>query len=158
MNSRSTVHNKGRILIMADQTDDKDLESLNHELITLIRHGSLDKKHGGLDRSSYTLLHHLSNHDKVGVKALAEEFGLDTSTISRQTSVLESKGYVERVPDPQDGRSSYFQLTDLGLQKFAEARDIRLQRYEQIFADWSPGDCHTFSGLLARLNRKLQQK
>ncbi|MEK3687849.1 MULTISPECIES: MarR family winged helix-turn-helix transcriptional regulator [unclassified Paenibacillus] len=143
---------------MADEQTDKNLETLNHELITLIRLGSLDKKHGGLDRSSYTLLHHLSNHDKVGVKALAEEFGLDTSTISRQTSVLEAKDYVVKVPDPQDGRSSYFQITALGAQTFAEARDIRLQRYEQIFEDWSPVDCQTFSGLLARLNRKLQQK
>lgn len=143
---------------MADEQIDKKLETLNHELITLIRLGSLDKKHGGLDRSSYTLLHHLSNHDKVGVKALAEEFGLDTSTISRQTSVLEAKDYVVKVPDPQDGRSSYFQITALGEQTFAEARDIRLQRYEQIFEDWSAGDCQTFSGLLARLNRKLQQK
>ncbi|MEK3675177.1 MarR family winged helix-turn-helix transcriptional regulator [Paenibacillus sp. FSL R10-2771] len=143
---------------MADEQTDKNLETLNHELITLIRLGSLDKKHGGLDRSSYTLLHHLSNHDKVGVKALAEEFGLDTSTISRQTSVLEAKDYVVKVPDPQDGRSSYFQITALGAQTFAEARDIRLQRYEQIFEGWSPVDCQTFSGLLARLNRKLQQK
>jgi DNA-binding MarR family transcriptional regulator len=143
---------------MADEQTDKNLETLNHELITLIRLGSLDKKHGGLDRSSYTLLHHLSNHNKVGVKALAEEFGLDTSTISRQTSVLEAKDYVVKVPDPQDGRSSYFQITALGAQTFAEARDIRLQRYEQIFEDWSPVDCQTFSGLLARLNRKLQQK
>lgn len=63
-----------------------------------------------------------------------------------------------KVPDPQDGRSSYFQITALGAQTFAEARDIRLQRYEQIFEDWSPGDCQTFSGLLARLNRKLLQK
>lgn len=104
---------------MADEQTDKNLETLNHELITLIRLGSLDKKHGGLDRSSYTLLHHLSNHDKVGVKALAEEFGLDTSTISRQTSVLEAKDYVVKVPDPQDGRSSYFQITALGAQTFA---------------------------------------
>ncbi|ETT77007.1 regulatory protein MarR [Paenibacillus sp. FSL R7-277] len=143
---------------MADKQKDKHLEALNQELITLIRLGSLDKKHGGLDRSSYTLLHHLSIHDKVGVKALAEQFGLDTSTISRQTSVLEAKNYVERVPDPQDGRSSYFQLTALGAQTFAEARDIRLARYGEIFGDWSPEDCGLFSGLLARLNRTLQPK
>jgi DNA-binding MarR family transcriptional regulator len=143
---------------MTDEQADKNLESLNHEMMALIRRVSLDKKHGGLDRSSYTLLHYLSNHDQAGVKALAEEFGLDTSTISRQTSVLEAKDYVVRVPDPQDGRSSYFQITALGAQTFAEAREIRLQRYEQIFADWSPEDRHTFSELLARLNRKLQQK
>ncbi|WP_233476302.1 MarR family winged helix-turn-helix transcriptional regulator [Paenibacillus sonchi] len=143
---------------MDDKKDDKNLESLNNELMTLIRRSSLDKKHGGLDRSTYTLLYHLAHHEKVGVKALAEEFGLDTSTISRQTSVLEAKGYAVRVPDPMDGRSSYFEITLLGTRKLEEARNIRLERYGEIFADWSPEDCHTFSGLLARLNRKLAQR
>ncbi|WP_019914756.1 MarR family winged helix-turn-helix transcriptional regulator [Paenibacillus sp. HW567] len=138
--------------------DDKNLEALNNELMTLIRHSSLDKKHGGLDRSTYTLLYHLARHEKVGVKLLAEEFGLDASTISRQTSVLETKGYAIRVPDPQDGRSSYFQITELGASKLEEARSIRLKRYGEIFEDWSPEDCHTFSGLLARLNRKQAQR
>lgn len=143
---------------MTDPQNGKNLDALNHELITLIRHGSLDKKHGGLDRSSYTLLHHLASHGKVGVKALAEALGLDTSTISRQTSVLMEKNYVVRVPDPQDGRSSYFEITALGSEKLAKAHEIRLERYGQIFADWSAADCQTFSELLARLNRKLQRK
>ncbi|WP_379156581.1 MarR family winged helix-turn-helix transcriptional regulator [Paenibacillus sp. sgz5001063] len=138
--------------------DDKNLESLNHEMMTLIRRSSLDKKHGGLDRSTYTLLDHLANHKKVGVKALAEVLGLDTSTISRQTSVLESKGYAVRVPDPHDGRSSYFDITQLGTRKLEEARNIRLKRYGEIFEDWSPEDCQTFSALLARLNQKLTQR
>ncbi|MFD1776139.1 MarR family winged helix-turn-helix transcriptional regulator [Paenibacillus rhizophilus] len=135
--------------------EDKNLDFISNEMLKLIRRASLDKKHGGLDRSSYTLLYHLSNHDNAGVKALAEEFGLDTSTISRQASVLELKGYIERVPDPQDGRSSYFQITELGLQRLAEARKKRLDRYEQIFNEWSPQECRTFGELLARLNTNL---
>ncbi|MDT3425711.1 DNA-binding MarR family transcriptional regulator [Paenibacillus forsythiae] len=135
--------------------EDKNLDLISNEMMTLIRRASLDKKHGGLDRSSYTLLYHLSNRGNIGVKALAEELGLDTSTISRQTSVLESKRYLERIPDPQDGRSSYFQITELGSRKLDEARKIRLDRYGQIFEDWSPQECRTFGDMLARLNRTL---
>ncbi|WP_310830713.1 MarR family winged helix-turn-helix transcriptional regulator [Paenibacillus pedocola] len=137
--------------------DEKNLDALNNEMMTLIRRSTLDKKHGGLDRSSYTLLHYLSRHDKSGVKALAEELGLDTSTISRQTAVLESKDYVVRIPDPQDGRSSYFQITEFGAQTLANARRLRLQRYEEIFEEWSPEECQTFRTLLAKLNRKLTE-
>lgn len=97
--------------------DDKNLDALNNEMMTLIRRSTLDKKHGGLDRSSYTLLNYLSTHPRTSVKVLAEEFGLDTSTISRQTAVLENKDYVVRIPDPQDGRSSYFKITDRGVPK-----------------------------------------
>lgn len=135
--------------------DEKNLDALNNELMTLIRRSALDKKHGGLDRSSYTLLNYLSSHERTGVKTLAEELGLDTSTISRQTAVLESKNYVVRIPDPQDGRSSYFQITELGAQTLATARQLRLQRYEQIFEDWSPEECHMFRAMLSKLNRKL---
>ncbi|AKG34466.1 MarR family winged helix-turn-helix transcriptional regulator [Paenibacillus durus] len=137
--------------------EDKNLDFISNEMMTLIRRASLDKKHGGLDRSSYTLLCHLSKHGNIGVKALAEGLGLDTSTISRQTSVLEQKGYIERIPDPQDGRSSYFQITEAGSRKLAEARKIRLDRYEQIFKDWSPQECRTFGDMLARLNRTLDE-
>ncbi|NGM83395.1 MarR family transcriptional regulator [Paenibacillus sp. 7124] len=137
--------------------DDKNLDFISNEMLKLIRRASLDKKHGGLDRSSYTLLHHLSSHDNIGVKALAEEFGLDTSTISRQISVLELKEYIERIPDPQDGRSSYFQITELGSQRLAEAKKIRMNRYEQIFQNWSPQECRTFGDSLARLNRTLAE-
>ncbi|WJH33796.1 MarR family transcriptional regulator [Paenibacillus sp. CC-CFT747] len=61
-----------------------------------------------MDRSSYTLLTQLSQKGgPAGVKALADEFRLDVSTVSRQTTLLEAKGYVKRVPDPEDGRSSF---------------------------------------------------
>jgi len=135
--------------------EDKNLEFINDELLSLIRRASLDKKPGGLDRSNYTLLNHLSVHERIGVKALAEDLCLDISTISRQTSVLESKGYVVRQPDPQDGRSSYFQITEQGEQVLHEAKKVRLGRYEQLFKEWSPEECQTFGALLARLNRTL---
>lgn len=133
--------------------EDKNLELINNELIALIRRASLDRKHGGLDRSTYTLLQHLSIHQPLGVKALADDFRLDISTLSRQTSVLESKGYVVRLPDPQDGRSSNFQITKLGAEKLSEAKKVRLERYELLLADWTTEERQTFGTLLARLNR-----
>jgi hypothetical protein len=32
-----------------------------------------------------------------------------------------------------------------------------LQRYEQIFAEWSPGECQSFREMLAKLNDKLTE-
>ncbi|MDB5056366.1 MAG: hypothetical protein JWM44_4416 [Bacilli bacterium] len=137
-----------------DETvEEKDLELIDYELVVLIRRTSLDKELGGLDRSTYTLLTQLSVNGPIGVKALADEFHLDISTISRQTSVLEAKGYVQRLPDPTDGRSSYFQVTEEGICKVMEAKKARLARYAQLFKDWSDEERQKFGELLARLNR-----
>jgi DNA-binding MarR family transcriptional regulator len=135
------------------QVKEKDLELIDYELVVLIRRTSLDKELGGLDRSTYTLLTQLSMNGPVGVKALADEFRLDISTISRQTTLLEAKGYVQRMPDPTDGRSSYFQVTESGMRKVKEAKKARLARHAQLFKDWSDEERQKFGELLARLNR-----
>lgn len=135
--------------------DEKNLESLNNEMMTLIRRSTTDKKLGGLDRSSYTLLYHLLGYPQLGVKALAELLGLDSSTISRQTAVLEEKSYVERVPDQQDGRASNFRITGLGREKLEQARTLRLKRYGELFEEWSAEDCRIFTEMLSRLNRRI---
>ncbi|UJF33884.1 MarR family winged helix-turn-helix transcriptional regulator [Paenibacillus hexagrammi] len=134
--------------------DEKDLELIDYELVVFIRRCSLDKELGGLDRSTYTLLTQLSKSGgPAGVKALADEFRLDVSTISRQTTVLESKGYVQRLQDPTDGRSSKFQVTEEGMRKLEEAKKARLARHAQLFQDWTDAERRQFGELLARLNR-----
>ncbi|MNP26801.1 MarR family protein [compost metagenome] len=135
--------------------DEKNLNSLNTEMMTLIRRSAIDKKLGGLDRSSYTLLDHLAGCPQLGVKALAERLGLDSSTISRQTAVLEAKSCIERVPDQLDGRASNFRITALGRETLEQAREIRLRRYGQLFEDWSAAECRMFTDMLSKLNRKL---
>jgi DNA-binding MarR family transcriptional regulator len=134
--------------------NENDLERIDYEVVLLIRRAALDKELGGLDRSTYTLLTQLSKSEgPAGVKALADEFRLDISTISRQTTVLEAKGYVQRLPDPADGRSSYFQVTEEGMRRLTDARRVRLARYEQLFKDWSDEERRQFGKLLSRLNR-----
>ncbi|WP_425271771.1 MarR family winged helix-turn-helix transcriptional regulator [Paenibacillus protaetiae] len=90
---------------------------------------------------------------KIGVKALAEEFHLDVSTISRQTSALEEKGYVMRTPDPDDGRASYFELTDLGREKLRDAQAYRMSRFKRIFEEWNDEDLQKFGHYMVRVNR-----
>ena len=46
--------------------------------------------------------------------ALAARAGVDVSVASRQLAVLERSGYVERHPDPRDGRAALLRLTAPG--------------------------------------------
>ena len=58
---------------------------------------------------------------------LAERSGLTKQAVGEAVQDLEGRGYVERVPDPVDGRAKIIRLTERGREALAAA--------ERIFAD-----------------------
>ncbi|WP_379304226.1 MarR family winged helix-turn-helix transcriptional regulator [Paenibacillus sp. GCM10027628] len=135
---------------------DKDLKAIDYEMAMLIRRATsaaIDKKLGNLERSHYLLLYQLAENGAMGVKALADAFHLDISTASRQAAALEAKGYVERLPDPEDGRASFFRLTALGAKELQDTKAIRLNRINLLLQDWSTEDRQKLVELLGRFNR-----
>ncbi|MFM1654207.1 MarR family winged helix-turn-helix transcriptional regulator [Brevibacillus sp. B_LB10_24] len=136
--------------------DEQSLKDIELELAILIRHItsiSSDKRVGTLDRSAYLLLQRLFTHGSAGVKALADEFHLDISTVSRQAAALEQKGYVYKIPDPVDGRAFSFQITELGAKELAEHRQARLNRMKYLLRDWTEEECQRFGQLLYKFNK-----
>ncbi len=84
------------------------LELIEKEITDFIRRIVIsEKRNDQLERSAYIILRILSSNGPSGVKSLAEALQLDISTISRQAAALESKSYVQRIPNPQDKRA-YF--------------------------------------------------
>lgn len=133
----------------------KPVETIEVELGICIRRfiaATTNKKVGNLDRAAYLLLHQISTHGSAGVKALAEEFHLDMSTISRQTAALEQKGYLYRIPDPQDGRAYSMQLTDSGTAELALNKQARLEYLTKHLQDWTIEDQQRFGELLNKFN------
>ncbi|CAN7407563.1 MarR family transcriptional regulator [Paenibacillus sp. LjRoot153] len=131
------------------------VETIEVELGIFIRRfiaATTNKKVGNLDRAAYLLLHQISTHGSAGVKALAEEFHLDMSTISRQTAALEQKGYLYRIPDPQDGRAYSMQLTDSGTAELALNKQARLEYLTKHLQDWTIEDQQRFGELLNKFN------
>src|SRR3954469_9040377 len=59
----------------------------------------------GLDAAAFPLLHTLVRCGPRRQGELAEQALLDPSTVSRYVGQLARAGYVERRPDPQDGRA-----------------------------------------------------
>lgn len=110
-------------------------------------------KDSGLDRSAYLLLHQITSHGSAGVKALAEEFHLDVSTVSRQAAALEHKGYVARIPDPLDGRAFFLQITALGEKELRQYSQGRRARMAELLKDWTEEERETFGKLLTKFNR-----
>jgi DNA-binding MarR family transcriptional regulator len=89
------------------------------------------------------------------VTELAQLAQVSKPTVVYLVDDLERLGYVERAPDPDDGRAKLIRLTARGVQAQEAAREI----VAQIEHDWSlvlgPRDFATLRELLQRLHDAL---
>lgn len=101
-----------------------------------------------------TIGQHIADHGSR-VTRLAELAQLSKPTVVYLVNDLERLGYVERVPDPADGRAKLVRFTERG----ARAQDAAREIVAQIEEDWSrllgPRDYATLRGLLRRLHDEL---
>lgn len=84
---------------------DKPARLIEFETMLLSRHSYLQgprprSPQWQLDRSAYVLLTRLVMDGPMSVSQLRDAFGLDASTLRRQTSAMLRAGLVERIPDP----------------------------------------------------------
>lgn len=64
--------------------------------------------------------------------AIAPKMGMEATSLSRTLKGLEDKKFIERVPNPEDGRSVLLKLTPLGLEKRNFSKSLVLQFNKQI--------------------------
>jgi DNA-binding MarR family transcriptional regulator len=140
---------------------ERAIEQIEYEMTTFIRIATYvdhsDKKVGIFERATYLLLRELDLLGSARLKTLADHLKLDISTVSRQAASLESKGLIERLADPSDGRATLFHLTEMGKEKLAMDKKIRLSRYNQWLEEWTEEECEIFTKLLSRLNSAFIQ-
>ncbi|WP_310732528.1 MarR family transcriptional regulator [Paenibacillus sp. 1011MAR3C5] len=139
----------------------RSLETIEFELAVLIRRVmsiNANKKGAKLDRAAYLLLHQISVQGSAGVKVLGEELQLDISTVSRQAAVLEQKGYVRKVPDAQDGRAYFYQITELGEADLHEYKQSRLASINRLVESWDEEERDQFGQLLMKFNQSLKHR
>lgn len=79
-----------------------------------------------------TVFQHLRDEGSR-ITEIAERAQLTKQTVVYLVNDLERLGYVERVPDPADGRAKLVRLTKRG----AEAQRLGTEIVRQIEADWS---------------------
>jgi DNA-binding MarR family transcriptional regulator len=107
--------------------------------------------YGDLPSFGWALLVPLQRDGDQRCSALAARAGVDVSVASRQLAVLERSGYVERRPDPYDGRASLLSLTPAGAEALAAVRVLRSDWALTALAGWDEEDAHRLSDLLERL-------
>ncbi|TKJ28519.1 MarR family transcriptional regulator [Blastococcus sp. CCUG 61487] len=107
--------------------------------------------HGELPSYGWALLLPLEQDGEQRCSALASRAGIDVSVASRQLAALERSGYVDRRPDPRDGRASLFFLTPRGEQALAGARAVRADWALGALSGWDEDDARRLIDLIDRL-------
>ena len=110
-----------------------------------------------LDRSAYGIMCQLADDGPHRLGALAQAFGLDPSTITRQVQALEEAQLAVRRTDPSDRRASLLDLTDEGRQALEQTRAFRRERLRLVLTEWSADERADFARLLAKFNHSVDQ-
>ena len=90
------------------------------------------------------------------VSVLPERAQITKQSMAELVAHLERHGYVERVPDPADGRAKLVRATDRGRAVFAVARDLIAAYDRHLEAELGAEDVGALRALLERLGAALQ--
>ncbi|GAA2063948.1 MarR family transcriptional regulator [Streptomyces albiaxialis] len=101
--------------------------------------------------ASAAVLMLLSRHGEMRTSGLAELMAIDMSVMSRHVAHVAERGWIERHPDPQDGRVRLLRISEAGeslLDDLSERTALALERH---LSEWSDTDVAQLSALLHRL-------
>ncbi|SFO93693.1 MarR family winged helix-turn-helix transcriptional regulator [Amycolatopsis rubida] len=135
--------------------EDRDGDALDaiHRAMILFSRGSRvrsNELYEGLGFVQYTMLSSIDLADCAHAADLAQEYGLDPSTVSRQLAELENAGLLVRGPDPRHSRRQRLELTEAGHRALAITRAAQRDRLEERLRDWPRRDVAEFGRLLSR--------
>ncbi len=93
----------------------------------------------------------LENEGGLRQKAIAEEMHIGPSATSEFIDKLEQTGYIERRPDPEDGRATRIYLTEKGKARAYELEDERKERFASLFTALTDEEKEQLLALLDKL-------
>lgn len=101
--------------------------------------------------ASAGLLTLLRRHGEMRMSRLTELLGIDLSVTSRHVAHAHERGWIERLPDPHDGRSRLLRLTASGERQLDELSELTTETLREFLADWTTEDVTALGSLLDRL-------
>jgi DNA-binding MarR family transcriptional regulator len=123
-------------------------------IMELVNEGLVERGFGDFRPAHGTIGQHIADRGSR-VTELAQLAQVTKPTVVYLVNDLERLGYVERIPDPADGRAKLICLTERGVRAQQAAREI----VAQVEQDWSEflgvRDFATLRALLQRLHAAL---
>ncbi len=115
------------------------------------------KKFGATMAVGFTLL---SIDPKTGTPStsLGPKMGMEATSLSRILKSMEEKGLIERKPNPEDGRGVLIHLTDFGLEKRKDSKDVVLRFNEVVKDQLSKEQLKCFYEVMDTINQVISEK
>ncbi len=136
---------------------DKPIHLVEFETMLLSRYQMRRHERLGLERSAYVVLNRLTMQGPMSIGQLSTAFGLDTSTLNRQTAALLRGGLVERIADPDGGIARKFRITAEGTRRLEETVEATTAGLQRVLSDWPDTDVAEFATWLRRLNTDIER-
>lgn len=135
---------------------------VEYENMLLGRYQHLSKSKGRrkdstLERSAYILLSRIRIEGPMSIGELSDAFGLDASTLRRQTAAILRAGLVEHTLDPDGGVARKFRITEEGERRLDEEREGNVRTLAVVLAGWSDEDIAGFADYLERFNTSIER-
>lgn len=90
--------------------------------------------------------------------ALGPKMGMESTSLSRILKSIEERGYIERKPNPNDGRGVLIHLTALGLEKRKDSKDVVLRFNEVVRQHADDDDLKGFFNTVEIINKLILDK
>ncbi len=102
----------------------------------------------------------LSIDPKTGTAstALGPKMGMEATSLSRILKSIEEKGFIERRPNPNDGRGVIIHLTALGLKKREISKEVVLRFNEVVKENVSDDKLQNFFEVIDTINKLIVEK
>lgn len=143
----------------ADPALAADAEALYEAVSELVRaYQSLDRDRiccHDISISQCYALEAVARRGGLTLNELAAHLYLDKSTASRVVDALERKGYVDRSPNPADGRSLLLVATGTGKDLYRKIRGGLLAEEQALLSGFDPEVRQSMTKLIARLARAV---
>ncbi len=99
----------------------------------------------------FRLLATLVEFGPASQAALGRHSGIDRSDMVASVNELAAAGYVERSPDPSDGRRNIISLTAAGRRRHRQLGELVASIQDEVFAPLSAAERDALAGLLAKV-------
>ena len=109
------------------------------------------KRDFGLVRAEYILLVSLAHFDELTAQEVAQISRRPRNTISRAVHRMLAEGFLERAPDPTDGRQVKLRITKSGRTMHEKIWTYIFKRQEEVFSCLNPEERETLTALLKKV-------
>ncbi len=108
---------------------------------------------GGLSHGLLSTMAVIAKRGPLRLTDLAQLEGVSAPSMTRTVAELEARGYVERSPDPVDGRAVLIVAADAGTAAVLDARTTRAQLVSELLATLDTKDAASIAAALPALER-----